>query len=115
MKTFLGMQILMAIVQIPRYEAYWPQELCYPLLADAMSLKRYEELRHFLHLVDNDAVPDKETDKLFKIRPMIEAIRNQCVKVESEEYHSVDEQIIRAKQNEVKCASIIQRSLEDGA
>ena len=43
MKTFLGMQILMGIVQVPCYEAYWSQEFCY-LLADAMPLKRYEQL-----------------------------------------------------------------------
>ena len=97
MKTFLGIQILMGIVQMPRYEAYWLQELLYSLLADAMSLKRYDQLRHFLHVFDIDALPDKETDKLAKIRPMIKAIRNQFVKVESEECHSVDEQIFPSK------------------
>ena len=85
-----------------RYEAYWSQGLRYPLLANAMSLKRYEQLRHFLHVVDNDALPDKETDKLAKIWPMIKAIRNQCVNVEPEEYHSVDEQIIPSKTKQSK-------------
>ena len=51
----------------------------------------------FLHVVDNDTLFDKETDKLAKIRPMIEARRNQCVKVTPEEYHSVGEQIIPSK------------------
>ena len=93
-KTFLDMQVLVGIRQILQYDTYWSQELRYLLLSDAMSLKRYEQLRHFFHVVDNDALPDKETGKLANIRPMIEAIRIQCVEVEPEEYHSVEEQII---------------------
>ena len=93
-KTFLDMQVLVGIRQILQYDTYWSQELRYLLLSDAMPLKRYEQLRLFFHVVDNDALPDKETGKLANIRPMIEAIRNQCVEVEPEEYHSVEEQII---------------------
>ena len=32
-----------------------------------------------------------EDDKFFKIRPIIEALRNNCVKIEPEEYQSPDE------------------------
>ena len=38
MKTFLGMQILMGIVQMPHHDAYWSKELRYPLLAHAIPL-----------------------------------------------------------------------------
>ena len=68
------------IVQMPRYETYWSRGRRYLLLANAMPLNRYEQLRHILHVVGNDALHDKETEKLAKIRPMIEAIRNQCKK-----------------------------------
>ena len=37
------------------------------------------------------------TDKLAKIRPIVDIVRNQCTEVEPEEYHSVDEQIIPSK------------------
>ena len=97
MKIFLGLHISMWIVQMPRYDAYWSLELRYPLLADAMPLKRYKQLRRFLHVADNDALPDRETNKLAKIWPMIEATRSQWVKVEPKKYHSVDEQIVPSK------------------
>lgn len=101
-KTLLGTQILIRIVQMLRYDAYSSQEIRYPLLADVMSLKQNEELRRFLHVVDNDALLDKDTDKLAKIRVMNEAIRNQCVQVEPEEYSSLDEQIITSKTKQSK-------------
>ena len=115
MKTLLGTQILIRIVQMLHNDAYSSQEICYPLLADVMPLKQNEELRRFLHVVDNDALLDKDTDKLAKIRVMNEAIRNQCVQVEPEEYSSVDEQIITSKTKQSKCGSAIPRSLENGA
>ena len=65
-----------------------------------MSLKRYKQLSRYIHVVDNttkEALEHKD-DKLFKIRPVIEMIvRENCVKIEPEEVHSIDEQIIPAK------------------
>lgn len=55
-----------------------------------------------LFLIDKQT--DKETDKLAKIRPMIEAIRNQCVKEESPKNTILwTNKSFSAKQNEVKC------------
>ena len=102
MKTLLGTQILIRIVQMLRYDAYSSQEIRYPLLADVMPLKQNEELRRFLHVVDNDALLDKDTEKLARIGVMNEAIRNQCEQVEPEEYSSVDEQIITHKTKQSK-------------
>ena len=48
-----------------------------------------------LHLVNNDEI-DKN-DELVKIRPIADIARNQCIEVELEECHSVDEQIIPSK------------------
>ena len=48
-----------------------------------------------LHLVNNDEI-DKN-DKLAKIRPIADIVRNQCIEVKLEECHSVDEQIIPSK------------------
>ena len=61
-----------------------------------MSWNQFSELRRYLHFVDNNSEHDKE-DKLFKIRPIIEAVRNQCIKIKPEEFQSVDEQIIPSK------------------
>ena len=61
-----------------------------------MLRNRFSELRRYLHFVDNNSEHGKE-DKLFKIRPIIEAVRNQCIKIKPEEFQSVDEQIIPSK------------------
>ena len=96
-KTFIGMNILMGIVRLSRYDSYWSRALRYPAIADLMSLKRFEQLRRFIHVVDNYSYDTSVNDKLFKIRPLINAVRNECVKIEPEEYHAVDEQIIPTK------------------
>ena len=56
----------------------------------------YEKLRQYLHFVDSSA-PDIDNDKLFKVRPIITAIRDECIKVKAEEFQAVDEQIIPCK------------------
>ena len=95
-KTYVGMQILMGIIKLPSYRNYWSGALRYRAIADVMSRNRFEILSRYLHFVDNDSVQDV-SDKLFKIRPILTAVRNECLKVEPEEYHSVDEQIIPPK------------------
>ena len=70
----------------------------------AMTLKRYETLRTFLHLNDNDSPnnPKNSNDKLFKVTPLLDLVRDNCVKVEPDKSLSIDEQIIPAK---IKCSS----------
>ena len=94
--SFIGIHILMGIVQLPNYKAYWSRELRFPPVLDVMPINRYEKLRQYLHSVDNNA-PNNDNDKLFKVRPIITAIRDECVKVEPEEFQVVDEQIISCK------------------
>ena len=96
MKTFIGMNILMGIIKLPFYYDYWSTALRIPAVADAMPRNRFSVLRRHLHFVDNNADHDPN-DKLLKIRPIIEAVRNEAVKVEPEEFHSVDEQIVPSK------------------
>lgn len=95
-KTFIGMRILMGIIKLPSYRSYWSGALRYPSIADAMSRNRFEVLSKYLHFVDNDSQHDNN-DKLFKIKPILIAVRNECIKIEPEEHHSIDEQIIPSK------------------
>ena len=62
-----------------------------------MSLKRFEKLRRVLHFVDNMTYDPATKNKLFKISPILEKFREQCLKIPPEECHSIDEQIIPAK------------------
>ena len=60
-----------------------------------MSRNRFQLLLENFYFVNNDEI-DKN-DKLAKITPIVDNVRNQCIEVEPEEYHSVDEQIIPSK------------------
>ncbi len=95
-EQLIGMHLRMDIVQLPSYKMYWSQKMRIPAIADRMPLKRYEKLRANLHFVDN-SIMEENASKLAKIQPVIDIFREQCVKVNPEECHSVDEQIIPAK------------------
>lgn len=79
---------------MPSYRDYWSERLRYEPIANVMSLKRYETLRRFIHFVNNEEVND---DPYFKIRPVLEKIRQNCLGVEQENRCSIDEMMIPYK------------------
>ena len=88
-KKFIDMNIIMGVIPLPSVYDYWSRSLRILAIADLMPQNRFRELGRYLHFVDNTAAHDSD-GKLFKIRPVIEAVRNKCVKVTPEEYYSVD-------------------------
>ncbi len=80
MKAFLGMLILMGILDLPRLEMYWQTK--YRLIATSgissiMSRVRFEQLFRFLHLANNANIlpsPDPSRDKLFKVRKLLDLV-----------------------------------------
>ena len=98
-EQFLGMQILMGIMKLPDYNLYWASKTRKTKIADAMSNKRFKQLREYVHVVDNtkNDKPGKKNDKFFKIRPVVEVVRENSIAIEAEPVHSIDEQIILAK------------------
>lgn len=91
------MHLRMRVAQLPAYRMYWSQNMRCPQIADGTPLKRFDKVRRFIHFVDNSNYEESNLDKLFKIRPVIEKMREQCLRVLPEEIHSIDEQIIPAK------------------
>ncbi|KAH9632632.1 hypothetical protein HF086_004750 [Spodoptera exigua] len=59
-----------------------------------MSLKRYEQIRQFLHFVDNS---QQNGDRYFKVRPILKAVRRNCLKIEEEHRYSIDEMMVPYK------------------
>ena len=89
----------MAIIKMSQYKRYWSPQLRCDRIASRMKLNRYETLRKFLHANDNNKKNDPENinDKLFKVRPLLDMVRDNCLKIEPEQCYSIDEQIIPAK------------------
>ena len=85
--------------KLPDYNLYWAAETRYSKIAAVMSKTRFKQLRKYVHLVDYTAKdkPGNKNDKLFKISPVIEAVRENSIAIEPEQAHSIDEEIIPAR------------------
>lgn len=99
-EQYVGILMMMSIIQLPQVRMYWASETRISSIADIMSVNRFERLRKFLHFNDNTMhVPANEEnhDKLFKVRPIIQSLVENCRKIPQEEKQCVDEQILPTK------------------
>ena len=84
-ERFIGIQMLMSIISLPSYELYWSKNLRVDCVANVMSLKQYELIRHYLH--DNDNTEKKDDSlRLFRVEPVIHALCTNCLSIEQEQY-----------------------------
>ncbi|XP_031356899.1 piggyBac transposable element-derived protein 2-like [Photinus pyralis] len=85
---------------MPSYRMYWANETRFSPIADVMSRNRFEKLRSCFHINDNSKIKTRdhpEYDKLFKVRPFIESLKQNFEKIEPEEHNAVDEIMIPCK------------------
>uniref|UniRef100_A0A9J7X5K1 PiggyBac transposable element-derived protein domain-containing protein n=1 Tax=Cyprinus carpio carpio TaxID=630221 RepID=A0A9J7X5K1_CYPCA len=74
MKTFMGLLFLTGIIHKPELEMYWCTDdmLATPYFNKVMPRNRFEIIWRFLHFSDNTTRPDNCTDRLYKIRPVLD-------------------------------------------
>ena len=98
-EQLIGMQMLMPVINLPAYRMYWAVDTRYPPIADVMTRNRYMVLREYLHVSDNSKKDEEgnKDNKLYKIQPVLDHVRNNCTTIEPEIEQSIDEQIIPAK------------------
>ncbi|CAG9563425.1 unnamed protein product [Danaus chrysippus] len=96
MRDFIAIHILvlMGIVSMPSYLDYNSSRFRYAPIADVMSLKLYQQIGRFLHFADNSL---EDTDRYYKVRPIAEKIRKNCLLQENENKFSIDEMTIAYK------------------
>ncbi|KAH9642114.1 hypothetical protein HF086_007424 [Spodoptera exigua] len=63
-------------------------------VADLMPLKRYQQIRSSLHFVDN--LMD-DGDRYYKVRPVVEKVRQNCLAQDNGNRYSIDEMMIPYK------------------
>ncbi|XP_039290397.1 piggyBac transposable element-derived protein 3 [Nilaparvata lugens] len=100
LKIFLGVALVMSYIKYPRIRQYWSQQagLRMDLIADAISVNRFEEIRQYLHFIDSNSIPANNTDKAIRVRPILDKLHeNFHAAVDAEECHSVDEMMIPFK------------------
>lgn len=89
-----GLHIAMGVVKLSQLAMYWSNEFPLPLFTENMTKKRFSSLRNNLHMVNVLEKPTVGNDRLWKVRPLIDHIKNRCNLLQPEKILSVDEQII---------------------
>lgn len=100
MLLFLTTNMLMTIYRFPSYRMYWSSNDFerLPIIADAMSLKRFEKLKKYIHFINNESIPEGNKDIFIKIRPVVASFNESFSQVASPtEQIDFDEMIIPFK------------------
>ena len=92
----------MAYHKLPSWTDYWKNDqdldLCVPFISATMTRNRFAEILSNLHVNDNLSIPEGNKDKLYKLRPLIEAINNKYRRLYNVSRRlSVDESMISFK------------------
>ena len=78
----IGMFFYMRHVQMSGIRQYWEIETAYNPVCSVMSSNRFQLLLTNFHFVNNLLVSSQEKkDKLWKIRPWLSAMWNNCLKI----------------------------------
>ncbi|KAJ8912592.1 hypothetical protein NQ315_000460 [Exocentrus adspersus] len=97
---FFGINIVMSYIRYPRIRLYWSSDeaLRMNLIANSISVNRFEQILRFLHFTNNADLSPDHPDKLKKIRPFLDKLQNNFLAAaEAEEYEAIDEQILPLK------------------
>ncbi|XP_034533121.1 piggyBac transposable element-derived protein 3-like [Notolabrus celidotus] len=95
-EDFLAILLYMGVFNFPSLEDYWHHESRFNIIADIMPRKRFQLLRRYIHFSDNQHISESP-DRFYKIRPLFEMLRHQCLLIPSTNKHSVDEVMVAYK------------------
>ncbi|XP_061759480.1 piggyBac transposable element-derived protein 2-like [Nerophis ophidion] len=94
----VGMYMHMGLVQMPNVRAYWEMETRYPAVCDVMSRDRFLYLLPRIHFQNNLRVSEEaKKDKLWKLSPWLEKLRQRFLCMPPEECHAVDKIMVPFK------------------
>ena len=68
LRKYLGICIYMSIVHMPRIRSYWSSNLGFAQVKEALSERKFDKIRQFLHFNDNSNILPRDNpnyDKLF--------------------------------------------------
>ena len=98
--SFLGINMIMGLHELPSWTDFWSCEpdLSVPFVSNALPRTRFAQILSNIHVNDNAVIPNNNTDKLYKLRPMINRLNSNIVKLYNVSHHvSVDESMILFK------------------
>lgn len=98
--AFVGINFFMGYHRLPSWKDYWStnQDLGIALVSNTMSRNRFEMILRYLHCNDNTLIQKTSTDRLLKIRPVINGLNQKFQDVyNGTRQLSVDESMILFK------------------
>ncbi|KAM4623623.1 piggyBac transposable element-derived protein 2-like [Polymixia lowei] len=96
MEQFIGVSFYMSIHGLPKTRLYWKPQTRVEMVANTMTVNRWENIKRYLHFADNNNfVPGG--DKLFKVRPLLSFLNNSFRSIPMDEMLCVDEQMVPFK------------------
>ena len=98
--SFLGINLMMGYHTLPSITSYWStsQDLTVPIISNTMSRNRFSQILANLHNNDTTAIPANNRDKLYKLRPFIDKLNDNFMKLYNvNESVSIDESMILFK------------------
>ncbi|XP_062843269.1 piggyBac transposable element-derived protein 3-like [Trichomycterus rosablanca] len=99
-EQFIGIAQYMAVFNFPRTRLFWSTAARVDCIANTMSVNRWETIKRYLHFRNNeDQIPAGQPghDRLFKLRPLLTALKRICNAVPMDEMLCVDKQIVPFK------------------
>lgn len=99
-EQYFGILLHMGVTKFPSYRMFWSNETRIPSVSNVMPRNEFELIKSNLHFNDNSLMPEKndeDYDRLYKVRPFIAKLRENCLQIEPEEKQSIDEMIIPTK------------------
>ncbi|KAL4131946.1 hypothetical protein QTP88_009172 [Uroleucon formosanum] len=95
-KKNFGISIFISSMGYQQLRMYWTKGTRVPLVSNNMARDRYFLIRSNLKIVNDFSISDdiKKKDYLWKIRPILDSVRNGCLQLIRDTHLSIDEQII---------------------
>ncbi len=96
LKCFLAILILTGYNELPGKRFYWDTEcdMRNDLVYNSMRRNRFLEISRFLHFADNNR--PNPLDKIWKLRPLMDRVKNKCLELfEPEEHLCYDESMVK--------------------
>lgn len=96
LRVYFGLCLLMGSIGYPVLRMYWENRWKIPIVAYNMARNRFQLIRNSLKFVFDDEIfaETKAKDKLWKMRPLIEAVQNGCRTQHKSQKITVDEMIV---------------------